>query len=136
MNEEEITERIKDLIHTCDFGIQQHGTYDDLFELDKTALEGILDLYNKEKEKNTELRIQISAREQVCEDLQEELEQEKEKNKELQKEIENWKFTAKYVEDNYIDKAKVRGKINKLNNSDFLEDVIAVPYLKELLEEK
>lgn len=49
MNEEEIIERIKDLIRTCNVGIQEHGEYDDLFELDKTALEGILELYKVQK---------------------------------------------------------------------------------------
>lgn len=49
MNEEEIIERIKDLIRTCNVGIQEHGEYDDLFELDKTALEGILELYKVQR---------------------------------------------------------------------------------------
>lgn len=30
-------ERMQDLIHTCDVGIQQHGAYDDLFQKDKDA---------------------------------------------------------------------------------------------------
>lgn len=49
MNEEEIIERIEDLIRTCNVGIQEHGEYDDLFQLDKTALEGILELYKIQK---------------------------------------------------------------------------------------
>ncbi len=52
---------------------------------------------------------------------------------ELEKEIESWKFTAKYVQDNYIDKSKVINLINKLSMSDGLEDNIAIPYIKELL---
>lgn len=39
------------------------------------AHQGLLDLYNKEKEKNTELRIKISARETVVEELQKQIEE-------------------------------------------------------------
>ena len=56
MSEEEIITRIKDLIHTCDIGIQKHGEYDNLFELDRIALVGILDLYKNKKQKNSELQ--------------------------------------------------------------------------------
>ena len=35
MNIEEAKARIKDLIHTCDVGIENHGDYDDLFKKDK-----------------------------------------------------------------------------------------------------
>ena len=55
------------------------------------------------------------------------------RNKDLEEEIENWKFTAKYVQDNYIAKSKIIFKINKLSMSYGLEDNIAVQYLKELL---
>lgn len=55
MSKEEILNRINDLIHTCDVGIKEHGEYDDLFEVDKQALIGLLDLYNEEKEKNKQL---------------------------------------------------------------------------------
>jgi len=59
-----------------------------------------------------------------------------------QKEIEQYKLLNANIEkantiiNDYISKDKIRAKINKLNNSEFIEDVIAVPYLKELLEEE
>jgi len=93
-----------------------------LIEKQQKELNNIKEIEQSHQEENGKLRVA--------------LEKEKEKNKELEEEIENWKFTTKYVEDNYIDKAKIRVKINKLNNSEFIEDVIAIPYLKELLEEK
>lgn len=40
-------ERMQDLIHTCDVGIQQHGAYDDLFQKDKDALETVLKKLNE-----------------------------------------------------------------------------------------
>lgn len=40
-------ERMQDLIHTCDVGIQQHGAYDDLFQKDKDALETVLKRLNE-----------------------------------------------------------------------------------------
>ena len=39
MNIEEARDRIKDLIHTCNIGIAEHGDYDELFKKDKEALE-------------------------------------------------------------------------------------------------
>ena len=45
MNEEQIIKNIKEIIQWSD-----HNTY-------KIALQGILDLYNKEKEKNKELEV-------------------------------------------------------------------------------
>lgn len=36
---EEAIERLHDLIHTCDVGIEKHGAYDDLFALDKQAFD-------------------------------------------------------------------------------------------------
>ena len=61
MSEKEIIERINDLIETCNIGIKKHGAYDDLFNLDKQALEGILDLYNKEKEISHYLQSQLDV---------------------------------------------------------------------------
>lgn len=55
MNKEEITNRIQELIYTFDIEIKKHGGHDDLFELDKEALQGLLDLYKQEKEKNKKL---------------------------------------------------------------------------------
>lgn len=37
-----------------------------------------------------------------------------EKYKELKEEIENWKFTKEYVEKNYIDKSKIKAKIEEV----------------------
>ena len=51
MKEKEILDRMKDLIHTCDYGIAKHGEYDDLYEKDKQAIEGIMKLYDEEKHK-------------------------------------------------------------------------------------
>lgn len=49
MNEKEAIERVKDLIHTCDVGIQKYGEYDDLFQKDKDALETVLNLIEKQQ---------------------------------------------------------------------------------------
>ncbi len=59
-------------------------------------------------------------------------------NEEEKKAIGNYlgSLLKKNIEKDYISKDKIRVKINKLNNSEFIEDVIAVPYLKELLEEE
>jgi len=47
---EEAIKRLHDLIHTCDVGIEKHGAYDDLFALDKQALEKVLnELEKKDK---------------------------------------------------------------------------------------
>lgn len=63
MRKSEIIERIKDLIRTCDVGIKNHGEYDDLFRKDKEALQGMLNLYQEEKEKNKELEQRINKAE-------------------------------------------------------------------------
>lgn len=105
MSEEEIISRIHDLIHTCDFGIEKHGEYDDIFELDKEALQGLLDLYNKKKK---------------------ELDKEKEKNKQWEdkirekiEEINNENLN--YSESEYYLENEIKG--------------YAIEHLQELLEE-
>ena len=57
MREDEIIERIQILIKASEFGIQTFkGDNKKIFKLDKKALEGLLDLYQKEKQTNEELR--------------------------------------------------------------------------------
>lgn len=59
-----------------------------------------------------------------------------------QAEIANWKFTTKYVEDNYISKEKIKNKINQLEEEGYWEFYeIAdldktIQILKKILEEK
>lgn len=84
MSEEEIIKYIKDEIEDdkdtmCFFEDKENPTRKSIEEC-INAHQGLLDLYEQEKEKNTELRIQISARETVVEELQE-------KNKELEEEL-------------------------------------------------
>lgn len=50
---------------------------------------------------------------------------EKEKNKELEDELEDWKFTTKYVENNYISKDKINSKIAEY------EDILQSSIIKE-----
>ena len=50
MNIEEAIERMHDLIHTCNAGIEKYGIYDDLFQKDKEAIETVLNML-KEKDK-------------------------------------------------------------------------------------
>lgn len=53
MTEEKAIERLKDLIHTCDAGIKEHGEYDDFFKEDKEAIKTVLNML---KEKDTEIQ--------------------------------------------------------------------------------
>ena len=52
MNIEEAIERMHDLIHTCNAGIEKYGIYDDLFQKDKEAIETVLNML---KEKDREI---------------------------------------------------------------------------------
>lgn len=70
------------------------------------------------------------------EKLKIELAKEKEKNKELEEEIENWKFTQKYVEDNYIYKNEIKQMLDKFNNCEYVYTQDFIRDLEELLEEK
>ena len=59
MTEEKTIERLKDLIHTCDTGIKEHGKYDDFFKEDKEAIKTVLNML---KEKDKEIEHQIEKR--------------------------------------------------------------------------
>ena len=59
MTEEKTIERLKDLIHTCDTGIKEHGEYDDFFKEDKEAIKTVLNML---KEKDKEIEHQIEKR--------------------------------------------------------------------------
>lgn len=144
MSEEEIIERIKDLIRTCNVGIQEHGEYDDLFELDKTALEGILELYKKEKEKTPEsVRKQFEVyQNRICE-LEEAIKELKEKNKELEEHQKQYldgelitanqgKFFEKIIKENYIRKDRIRAIMEDLNNKiKKAEEIEAILMIKQ-----
>lgn len=57
------------------------------------------------------------------------------RNKELEEELEHWKFTAKYVENNYIDKQKAKAKIDKCKFfiAEYNGEFVAIEDLQELL---
>lgn len=59
MTEEKTIERLKDLIHTCDTGIKEHGEYDDFFKEDKEAIKTVLNML-KEKDKEIEFQKNIN----------------------------------------------------------------------------
>ena len=59
MTEEKAIERLKDLIHTCDAGIKEHGEYDDFFKEDKEAIKTVLNML-KEKDKEIEFQKDIN----------------------------------------------------------------------------
>lgn len=103
MSEEEIIEKINWAIHVNEMTKSING---DNTHISVNVLQGLLDLYNKEKEKN----------------------------KELLEEIENWKFTKKYVEDNYIARAEIVKLLNNetINISGF--ECIAKSDLETILE--
>jgi len=99
----------------------------------------------KEKEKNTELRIKISARETVVEELKKELEQEKEKNKELEEE--NQKYPIKMTDEQYKDvidlaqkdiKDELERQINtRIINEEFIEkNYISKDKIMEFIKEE
>ena len=76
----------------------------------KQAIQGLLDLYQKEKEKNEELMLKITdqiirkVEIEVFEDMRKELEQEKEKNKELDEENTRQHELLGNIHQNYRDK--------------------------------
>lgn len=98
----------------------------DLNELKKQAIQGLLDLYEKEKEKNKRYLKYLENKDKHYESVLEYLESEKEQD--------------------YISKDKARGKIEEINNEKlnysedeyYLENEIkgyAIDKIKELLEE-
>lgn len=69
MNEEKILEKVKELKENCDCWLEDKNTSQEevaWFEMEKTAIQGLLDLYNQEKEKNKKLEEVI---EMMAEDL-------------------------------------------------------------------
>lgn len=102
MSEEEIIKDLKNFIALAQK--EENFIYYSEYKFDNELAErvqGLLDLYKKEKEKNNNLQYDKKFYQGVIDEL-------KETNKELEEEIENWKFTKKYVQDNYIDKDKIR----------------------------
>ena len=55
--------------------------------------------------------------------------------KELKKEIKDWKFTAKYVDENYIAKDEVIELINKRNSGIGYTSLECIEDIEKLLEE-
>lgn len=53
--EKKAIERMHDLIHTCEVGIEKHGQYDDLFKKDKQAIETVLNLITRLEKENESL---------------------------------------------------------------------------------
>ena len=114
LNEEEIIKRIK---YICD------KWYDENLEIDVKWIQGLLDLYNKEKEKNKELQEMLKHRIKYTNELEEDL----------------FQKANNYV----ISKDKIREKLKEIieiRNKEF--DTIgismrgsAIDVLKELLEE-
>lgn len=66
MKDKEAIERMYDLIHTCDIGIEEHGEYDDLFQKDKEAIETVLNIIKKQNAeiKNQDNNIDTLVKEQ------------------------------------------------------------------------
>jgi hypothetical protein len=79
-------ERMQDLIHTCDIGIEKHGAYDDLFQKDKDALETILKKFN-EYEKYYQNEINLFNKYIPKQKILNEIEKLNKKEKELQDSI-------------------------------------------------
>ena len=102
MSEEEIIEIIKDFLDLREIHSSDAMTKSFL-SIYKEAIQGLLDLYNNEKEKN----------------------------KELEDELEDWKFTTKYVENNYISKDKINLKIEEYEEI-LRSSIIKDDYKKEV----
>ena len=74
-------------------------------------------------------------------ELLKERQADKEKIKELEEEIDDWKFTKKYVEDNYIHKNEIKKEIEELGNMKVSGDVFitsvnfAIKILQKLLKD-
>ena len=161
MSEEEIIARIKNLIDYIEFKPdRKYNTHFAIIAYPEEqwfqAIQGLLKLYNKEKEKNKELSNSYDKLAKECNEenrrcmlLAVENQDLKEKNKRLEKFIENgehtWKQkyneTFKYVENEFISKDKIRLKMNqemdkgyRLSEERHLQNY-AYDRLKELLEE-
>lgn len=108
MNKEEILKNINEMIELID-----DECYLSIPE-DIESIKGLLDLYNKEKEKN-EMR-RYNEIEQT-KGLLKLYNQEKEKNKELEKEYDK---LAKYFTENHISKDKIKDKIKEIKETEDL----------------
>ncbi len=114
LSEEEIIKNIKEMIQWSD-----HSTY-------KMALQGLLDLYNKEKAKNKELLENATVTYFNDEELKES--------------VGNYLgvLLKKNIEKDYISKDKIREQIKQIKSEEaniyFKEHVVY--FLQELLEEE
>lgn len=121
MNEEEIIKNIKEMIQWSDY-----NTY-------KIALQGILDLYNKEKEKNNSISIQYEKVVDKLEDLEQIEKEHKEENGRLREKNINLKEKIiRQQEQLNIANKKIlaqRGQLKVVNNS-----YIPISKLKEKIE--
>ena len=158
MSEEEIINHLKDLKEN----LEPISNSFDL--LSKQAIQGLLDLYSKEKEENRIMKAEFERLENIEDDtaqLKLLLKEEKEKNvklldeamvtyfndEELKKSIANYleKILKKNIQKDYISKNKIKEKIKecekrrtKYNILKFDKDELidfCIEILKELLEE-
>lgn len=137
LSEEEIIEIIKDFldlreIHSSDAMAKS------FLSIYKEAIQGLLDLYNKEKEKNKELdRENQALYESInCDDntmLAKLYQKEKEKNKELTDEylIQRDLINAEFLNENYISKDKIIEKIEEYEEI-LQSSIIKEDYKKEV----
>lgn len=135
MNEEEIIKYTKNIINATYIKAtnrNENGNITEQWLVNKNVIQGLLDLYNKEKEKNKKLNKYITDKVKTGKEIQ--------------------TFINKgYVEQEYISKDKIREIIEELENEDLVihddidsEDVIIAKYeqiavldfCKELLEER
>ena len=109
MSEEEILDIMNNLtLYEYDFSIESKYVegHDEIAErMGNEAIQGLLDLYNKEKEKNASLKKEIK----------------------LMKSIN--------INDNYISKDKIKQKIKELEEKSDYWNCDEIEILKELLEE-
>lgn len=144
LGEEEIIDTLKILIGISEFNRLNYK--------ENKAIQGLLDLYKQEKEKNTILQNKIEAKEQVHEydmkmiydlkgevvKLDKELQQEKEKNEKLEQD----NLILAMENENSISKDKIKEKIEWLDKLELLEEVdysrikFATDILKKLLKEE
>jgi len=88
----------------------------------------------REQRKANKLLIEQIKFMEAIENLLKERQEDKEKIKELEEEIDNWKFTAKYVEDNYISKDNLREILRKYEYDENYTKEKFYKDLKELVE--
>ena len=126
MSEEEIIKNAKKFIEYLETdldGNDENGIKWILYQRDLTTIQGLLDLYKKEKEKNKELELEIDK-------INEE--------KELYKFSGQNAFINVFINSNYISKDKIKEKIElikSLNEKIYYEENV-IDILNDLLEEK